>query len=47
MDEKENQNRVEALREAARHRLAKETAADVVSNAEKYFEFLQGDETTD
>ncbi len=41
-DEREQQNRVEALREAARHRLAGETAADVTVNAEKYFEFLQG-----
>ncbi len=43
MDEQEKEIRVEALREAARHRLAKETAADVVVNAEKYFEFLKGD----
>ena len=42
MDEKERENRVEALHEAARHRLADEKAADVVGNAQKYFEFLQG-----
>lgn len=42
MDEKEKDNRVDALHEACRHRLAKETADDVVKNAEKYFEFLQG-----
>lgn len=47
MDEKEKENRVEALHEAARHRLANETAADVVENAEKYFEFLQGTDVTD
>ena len=42
--DKENEivNRMEALHEAARHRLADESAADVVANAEKYFEFLQG-----
>jgi len=44
MDEKEKENRVEALHEAARHRLADEKAADVVSNAEEYFKFLQGEE---
>ena len=44
MDDRENQNRIEALREAARHRLASEAAADVTANAEKYFEFLQGKE---
>ena len=43
MDEKEKENRVEALHEAARHRLADEKADDVVANAEKYFAFLQGD----
>jgi hypothetical protein len=42
MDDKERDNRVEALHEAARHRLAKEDADNVVANAEKYFEFLQG-----
>ena len=42
MENLEQQNRIEALREAARHRLAKETADDVTANAEKYFEFLQG-----
>lgn len=41
MDEKERENRVDALHEAARHRLAEESATDVVSNAEKYFDFLQ------
>ena len=40
MDEKEL--RQAALNEACRHRLAKETATDVVENAKKYFEFLQG-----
>jgi len=43
MDENEKEYRIEALREACRHRLAKETADDIVSNAQKYFEFLQGD----
>lgn len=41
MDEKEKDDRVDALHEACRHRLAKETATDIVSNAQKYFEFLQ------
>ncbi len=44
MNEEERENRVDALHEAARHRLANEKAADVVSNATKYFEFLQGEE---
>ena len=44
MDENEKENRVEALHEAARHRLADEKASDVVSNAERYFAFLQGKE---
>ena len=39
----ERENRIEALHEAARHRLAEETAETVVANAEKYFKFLQGD----
>lgn len=43
MESKERENRVEALREASRHRLAKETGEDVVKNAEKYFKFLKGD----
>jgi hypothetical protein len=42
MNELERENRKAALNEAARHRLADETASDVVKNAEKYFEFLQG-----
>ena len=45
MDDKQREieNRIEALHEAARHRLSTETCVDVVSNAEKYFQFLQGD----
>ncbi len=43
-EEKERENRVEALHEAARHRLADESATDVVENAQKYFEFLQGND---
>ena len=43
-EKNERENRVDALHEAARHRLAKESAADVVANAEKYFKFLQGDD---
>ena len=41
MDENEKEYRIEALREAARHRLAKETADDIVSNAQKYLAFLK------
>lgn len=43
MDEPERENRGVALNEAARHRLATEDADAVVSNAQKYFKFLQGD----
>ena len=43
MDENEKEYRIEALREACRHRLAKETADDIVSNAQKYFKFLTKD----
>lgn len=42
MDDKEQQNRIEALANAVRHRLKEETADDVVKSAEKYFQFLQG-----
>ena len=38
----EEQNRVEALANAVRHRLKEETSGDVVKSAQKYFEFLQG-----
>ena len=44
MDETEQQNRVEALANAVRHRLREETAEDIVKSAEKYYEFLQGDD---
>ena len=44
MDNKEHDNRTDALHEACRHRLAKESSEDVVKNAEKYFKFLQGKE---
>lgn len=43
MNNTERENRMEALHEAARHRLADEKATAVVENAEKYFKFLQGD----
>ena len=42
MDEREQQNRIEALANAVRHRLKEETADDIVKSAEKYYEFLQG-----
>ena len=44
MDEREQQNRIEALANAVRHRLKEETADDIVESAEKYYEFLQGDD---
>lgn len=47
MDEQQKEIRVEALREASRHRLAKESGDDVVANAEKYFKFLQGEQGND
>ena len=45
MDEKEKDDRLAALNEACRHRLASESADDIVTNAQKYFEFLQGDKS--
>ena len=47
MDEQEKENRGVALNEAARHRLADEGADAVVSNAQKYLKFLQGDGESD
>ena len=38
---KDKELRQAALNEACRHRLAKETADDVVENAKKYYEFLK------
>jgi len=38
----ERLNRVEALANAVRHRIRDENADEVVRNAQKYFEFLQG-----
>jgi len=38
----EHQNRIEALGNAVRHRQPGDTADDVVGQAAKYFEFLQG-----
>lgn len=43
MEEREQQNRIEALANAVRHRLKEETSDDIVKSAEKYFQFLQGD----
>ena len=40
MELKESELRQAALNEACRHRLANESADDVVKNAEKYFAFL-------
>jgi len=41
-EEREQQNRIEALANAVRHRLREETANDIVKSAQKYFEFLEG-----
>ena len=43
MDEKKKDDRLAALNEACRHRLATESGDDIVANAQKYFEFLQDD----
>ena len=43
MDEQEKTDRLTALNEACRHRLANEKAGDIVANAQKYLEFLRGD----
>jgi hypothetical protein len=42
MEDQEREDRKAALNEACRHRLGQEKADDVVANAEKYFQFLQG-----
>ncbi len=42
---KKGQNRIEALANAVRHRMKEETPEDIVKSAQKYLEFLQGDET--
>lgn len=42
MDDQDQQNRVEALANAVRHRLKEETADDIVTSAEKYLKFLEG-----
>lgn len=47
MTDQERENRIHALNEAARHRLANEAAEDVVKNAEAYFNFLQGSDEED
>jgi len=44
MDERTSQNLVEALANAVRHRLKEEKPNDIVKSAQKYFEFLQGNE---
>lgn len=42
MENTEKDDRIAALNEACRHRLKDEKAEDIVSNAQKYFDFLQG-----
>ena len=44
MDNEKREDRVEALNSAVRHRLATETPDDVVTAAEKYLKFLQGND---
>ena len=41
-NDREHQNRIEALANAVRHRLKEESADDIVKSAEKYFKFLEG-----
>ena len=41
-NDREHQNRIEALANAVRHRLKEESADDIVKSAEKYFQFLEG-----
>jgi len=43
MQEKERDNRYEALNHAVRHKSRTETAAQIIENAKKYLEFLKGD----
>lgn len=43
MNEATQQNRIEALNNAVRHRLKDESPDDIVEAAQKYFEFLQGE----
>jgi len=42
MDDQEQDNRIEALNCAVRHKLKDQTTEDIVKSAEKYFNFLQG-----
>lgn len=42
MENKEHEDRREALNNAVRHRLNTETPANIVAAAEKYLKFLQG-----
>jgi len=44
MDEATERLRINALDNAVRHRIKDESAEQVVENAKKYFEFLQGNE---
>ena len=43
METQEQDLRKAALNEACRHRLATESAENVVQNAQKYYEFLKGE----
>lgn len=42
MEEREQENRSEALGHAVRHKIGTERADEVIRSAEKYFKFLQG-----
>ena len=42
-EEREHQNRMNALDNAVRHRLKEESAGDIVKSAELYYAFLKGD----
>ena len=45
-NEREQENRNRALDNAVRHRLKEEDADDIVKSAEKYFAFLQEQNST-
>jgi len=43
MEQREYENRLEALNNAVRHKLRDQTASQIIATAETYFKFLQGD----
>ena len=48
MDERDRDNRLEALALAVRHPLSDSDSAEkIIKDAEKYFTFLKGEDSTD